>query len=347
MGKRIKILDSMRGLAATIVVFHHVFTGMPSLFIHKYPAWLIHLFGFISNLNVQAVLFFFFISGFSICLSIKNEMPINKKAFNNYVYRRLKRILPLYYFAIVFTLLVGICSRQIGGNAAYGIKNLIGNMLFLQCSNSYAGNWFAPYGNNGPLWSLSFEMFYYFLLPVFLFLVLKFGKKTSLSLFTNRLALIGAFIISIACVFFNRFLFLPFVAFSALYYVWYAGYFTANLYLKKAVLFDVNFKLLILLTTILCTACCFFPLFYLHKKNATKFILLFENSFNFLFYKIGTGSFALYLLHYPVLQLLLRLGYTQYYYVGFTLISIIVCSIWLEKMFTKTSFLFLKRQYLK
>ena len=229
MSKRIKILDSMRGLAAIIVVFHHVFTGMPSLFINKYPAWLMALFSFISTLNVQAVLFFFYISGFSICLSVKNELPINKKAFNNYVYRRLKRILPLYYFAIVFTLLVGICSYQVGRNADYGIKNLIGNVLFLQCSNSYAGNWFAPYGNNGPLWSLSFEMFYYFLLPVFLYLVLKFGKTTSLNLFTNRIALIGAFIISIACVFLNRFLFLPFIAFSALFYVWYAGFFAATL----------------------------------------------------------------------------------------------------------------------
>ena len=60
--QRIKILDSMRGLAASVVVFHHFYTRFPYLFAGKCPDWLQSILLFVSDLNLQAVLFFFFLS---------------------------------------------------------------------------------------------------------------------------------------------------------------------------------------------------------------------------------------------------------------------------------------------
>ena len=241
--QRIKILDSCRGLAASIVVFHHIYTRFQNLF-EGFPVWLQTIFVFVSDLNVQAVLFFFFLSGFSICLSVKSELQVSKSNFNSYTYRRLKRILPLYYFSIFFTIVCGLISGEILINEDFSIRNLLGNIFFLQSSKSYQGNWFAPYGDNGPLWSLSFEMFYYFLLPVFLWGLLKILRIREFTAVANRTGLIVSFIMSIACVLLNKIFFFPYIAFTGLFYVWFAGYFAATVYQQKSIALDKNFFLL-------------------------------------------------------------------------------------------------------
>jgi len=363
--QRIKILDSMRGLAAAVVLFHHVYTRFPVLF-EGSAAAVQQLLSFISEMNVQAVLFFFFLSGFSICLSLKNGLPVTRPNFNEYVYRRLKRIMPLYYFAIVFTLVGGLLMHAVSTNDDFSIKNLLGNIFFLQCSKSYKGNWFAPYGDNGPLWSLSFEMFYYFLVPVFLLLLLKAGKSVQLTLPLNRVALIASFIISVAAVLLNHFFFFPFVAFAGLFYVWYAGFFAAWLYLQKSIAVNKDFILLLLPGLILgglnyaspsatlnkllsgaVIAVLFFLLFIIRKKLPAGFVAAIEKSFNAVFYKIGTGSYALYLLHYPVLMLLKQYEWDARWQMITAIAITVIGSILLERYFVGKKWLFLKRAYLK
>ena len=363
---RIKLLDSMRGLAATIVVFHHVYTSFNSIFTANFSSLVLNIFAFISNLNVQAVLFFFFLSGFTICLSVWQNLPLTKNSFSKYIYRRLKRILPLYYIAIAFTFVCGWLANTILANEDFSIKNLLGNVFFLQCSKAYHGNWFTPYGNNGPLWSISFEMYYYWLMPLFLLCILAITKAKNFTSFTNCVALVAAFIISITCVLINYFFFFPFVAFTALFYVWYVGFFSAWLYINKKIKMDLNFILLVTLMLVLILIHCkapsatiqklifgaaisvlFYLLFLLRRKISIGFTSIAEYFFNCIFYKIGTGSYALYLLHYPILLLLKYKGYNTSVCLGFTLIILIVCSIWLEKKVSKISFLFLKRHYIK
>lgn len=355
----------MRGLAAAVVLFHHVYTRFPALF-EGNVGLVQQLLSFISDLNVQAVLFFFFLSGFSICLGLKKGLPVTRSSFNEYVYRRFRRIMPLYYFAIVFTLLVGLLMHAVNTNDDFSIKNLLGNIFFLQCSKSYKGNWFAPYGDNGPLWSLSFKMFYYFLMPFFLLLLLKAGRAISLTFRLNRVALIVSFIISVGAVVLNQFFFFPFIAFAGLFYVWYAGFFAAKLYLQKAIAIDNNFILLLLLTLILIglsyarpsatlnkllfggmIAVFFFLLFIIRKKMPAAVVRLIEGSFNWLFYTIGTGSYALYLLHYPVLMLMKKYEMAGAWQMITAVVVTIVCSILLERYFAKKQWLFLKQAYLK
>ena len=355
----------MRGLAALVVVFHHGYTRLPGLF-QNYPVWLLGISDYISGLNVQAVLFFFFLSGFSICLSIKNDFPVTVTHFNYYTYRRFKRILPLYYFAIAFTLLAGLLAQRVSGNDDFSTRNLLGNVFFLQCSKSYKRNWFAPYGENGPLWSLSFEMFYYFLLPAFIWLLLKVTKKSTFSVSLNRMALLAAFVISVVCLLLNKVFFFPFIAFASLFYVWYSGFFVARLYLFKELAPDKNFLLLVSITGILILlnnvilsataekllfgsliATAFVLLLTIRKKMPAKLISFVEGSFNFLFYKTGKGSYALYLLHFPVVLLLQRFQYTSGLLLFLCLVAMCAVSIWLEEWFTSQKWLVFKRPYFK
>ncbi len=364
--QRIKILDSCRGLAALIVVFHHIYTRFQHLFIGKGPSWFQYLLRFISDLNEQAVLFFFFLSGFSICLSVKNGLPVYKSNFNEYVYRRLKRILPLYYFSLVFTFFCGSVTSDVFINDDFSLKNLAGNILFLQSSKSYNGNWFAPYGDNGPLWSLSFEMFYYFLLPVFLSLLFKFCKTNKLTPHNNRIALIASFTISIICVLLNKFFFFPYIAFAALFYVWYGGYFVATIYLQKNIAFDKNFFLLLLFIIVLFSmnyirpsatlnklffgsaiTITFFIIYIVRKKLPVLFVHKIKSGFNFLFYAAGTGSYALYLLHYPLLMVIKKYEDLTFWLLLAVVILFTIFCIWLERYFVSKKWLFLKLNLIK
>ena len=72
-----------------------------------------------------------------------------------------------------------------------------------------------------------------------------------------------------------------------------------------------------------------------------------EAMFNFLFYKIGTGSYALYLLHYPVLMVLRKYEYLTGWQMMAAIMLLTILCVWLERFFVKKKWLFLKRDYLK
>ena len=363
--QRIKILDSFRGLAGAVVVFHHIYTRFSYLYIDKEPALLHSIFTFISNLNVEAVLFFFVLSGFSIRLSLRKGLPVTKELFNEYVYRRLKRILPLYYVAILFTLASGFIIHSIYINDDFSIKNLLGNIFFLQCSNSYKGNWFAPYGDNGPLWSLPFEMFYYFFFPVFIWGMLKTLKAKMLTEKTNRIVLCSTLLISLVCILINNKIFFPYIAFAALFYIWYCGFFLADLYITKRVLWNSNFliavALLLLTGTLLylkssaelyklfcgsVMATCFFIVYVLRTKYHSFFINFFDKVFNFFFYYIGKGSYTLYLLHYPLLMILKSYQQINLLEIILSITLLVFFCTTLEQAFVRKKWLFLKRKYI-
>jgi peptidoglycan/LPS O-acetylase OafA/YrhL len=363
--QRIKILDSMRGLAAAIVVFHHVYTRFSYLYIRSEHPLLHRLLGFISYLNVEAVLFFFVLSGFSIRLSLKKGLPVTKELFNEYVYRRLKRILPLYYFAIIFTLLCGWVTRDVLVNPDFTIKNLLGNIFFLQCPKIYKGNWFAPYGDNGPLWSLSFEMFYYFFFPVFILLMLNIFKKMRTIENRNRLFLCCSFLLSVSCVAVNKQFFFPYIAFAAFFFIWYNGFFIADLYLQKRISFNSDFIIniiLMILAGILiyfkpsaglsnlfsgAAICVVFFIVYLFRFQYRKFFIKYiERVLNFLFAKIGKGSYALYLFHYPLI-LVLKYYRAHAWLIISSIAVLAICCIWLEQYIVKRKLLFLKRRYIR
>jgi peptidoglycan/LPS O-acetylase OafA/YrhL len=215
---RLVYVDALRGLAALTVLFHHTTTLFPSVYAQlaaNYPVGYRAAMS-ISDRNYEAVLLFFVLSGFSIRLSVGCAGLARAADINVYLYRRFKRILPLFVVALALTALLGALGRHLN-EPAFSLRTLMGNLLFLQTAAVVRGGWFLPYGENGPLWSLSYEMFYYLLFPVMVIglAALRITKRTVSFACATGLSLLGLALFNLApC---------PPFSFLSLFVVWYCG----------------------------------------------------------------------------------------------------------------------------
>lgn len=360
--KRINILDSFRGIAALIVFFHHIYTRFYSHFPNKYK-WTSYLFNFLSSLNVSAVLFFFIISGFSIALSINGRIPSSNKEVNFYIFRRLKRIIPLYILALLLTAVCGLVTNEIWVDNSFNIQTLVGNILFLQNSPSYLGNWFSPYGNNGPLWSISFEMWYYIFLPIIFFFLFKVTGKKIQSKNLIDLGLLLSWFATLFSIWLNKQIYLPWVAYLTLFILWYLGFWIGVHYIQKTLSLKHLYILLIItffhvvsseivdsatlgrlkIGTIISSI---FLLAYFLKNYFFNLYNIIEYILNYLFNKIGSFSYALYLIHFPLLIVCKKYFPESSFSLILTVIFILFFSFLLESWFKKQKFSFFERNYL-
>ena len=146
--KRLEKLEAIRGLAAFYVFLHHFVHLNPDLlFLRRY-----FVFGQL------AVLVFFVLSGFVIYYSSLGRTP--DMSFRKFFIKRFRRIYPP--FLIVLALGYILKSIVEGGPADPRWNDLLGNLFMLQDKNT-AGSWFYPYLGNSPLWSLSYEWWFYML----------------------------------------------------------------------------------------------------------------------------------------------------------------------------------------
>lgn len=166
----------IRGLAAlAVLVTHlrHLFfvdaEGIPPL--HRTAA--IQALYWLSSFGHEAVIVFFVLSGFLISRSILRSWSEGKWSWRTYLIDRFSRLYVVLIPALLLGLLwdrTGICLFGAGpiytGHAHNGILNfsivarskldlLLANALFLQVVTA------RTFGSNGPLWSLSFEFWYY------------------------------------------------------------------------------------------------------------------------------------------------------------------------------------------
>lgn len=311
---RIKIIDSLRGIAALIVVFHHfmVFNLNELQPIVSHNVWSLLL--FISDLNIEAVLFFFIISGFCIGLSLKGILPIQKGNFKNYFIKRCRRILPIYFIALMMVFLSGLVTTFFKNNS-FSLINLLGNLLFLQTPISGA-HWFGPYGGNGPLWSLGYEMFFYLFFPIFSIILIKSDIK-NLYLTISLL-----FVITIVSLTANRYLFFtPWFSFLSLFIIWYFGFILFQCYALNR-WNHVFFVLVFTISAIFCVYKSLIPsdslylvfkgmmmtsIFYffmcIYQTKRSVILNKVKQIIIFLFYQIGKGSYMLYVSHYIILML--------------------------------------------
>ncbi len=338
-----------------IVVVHHLFSlnvdqlkAVISPFLFSSLAWL-------SEKNVAAVLFFFVVSGFSIGLSLHNKSLIDKTSVNEYLYRRAKRILPIYWLALALSLLISILVPTIR-NPSFSSYNLIGNLLFLQTPEVVKA-WFVPYGNNGPLWSLSYEFFFYLLaIPT---IIISVKRKLS-----PAVLIISFVLISILMIGFNHVFANPLSAFLILYPIWLTGYILSQLYLKKSfnkayfmivmIIFlfleilnshyikssSINVLILGIAISLLCSA--IYMLYQLKpfKKLFNPLVYM----INQIFYKVGLASFSIYIFHYAILSL--EKHFDLPIYIQIITISILVpLCYYFETWIIKKPFIFLKKQY--
>ncbi|NDV69274.1 acyltransferase [Dysgonomonas sp. 25] len=204
--KKIEKLDAIRGLVALYVMFHHIFYAMNFEVGDFYV-------GGIFGYGSAAVMVFFILSGFVIQYS---HQQAKDQSFKLFFFKRFFRI----YIPLICVFILNFFILYIEGKA-FGINDcidLIGNLIMLQDTPLINPNHtvFDCFLGNGPLWSLTFEWWFY----IFYFFLYKY-KRNQASLIVYTLAIISALTI-IYPIFLNRFfIFLV---------LWWSGVEIAKLY---------------------------------------------------------------------------------------------------------------------
>ena len=203
-------LEAIRGFAALYVLLHH--TIPTDVHIGSFNIWNLFLFG------QEAVMLFFLVSGFVINYSFQTSQD---KSFRTYFTKRAVRIfapLSLVYLACYL-----LESLKIGGLANPQLGDLLMNVFMLQDLVWATPNAIvAGYMGNGPLWSLSYEWWFYMLyFPI----ATQIAGKQSQNILVFTVAIIAGAIYITHPVFVPRLL--MYMA------IWWIGVHLSNLYLKQ------------------------------------------------------------------------------------------------------------------
>lgn len=150
------MLDFLRFISAVIVFLYHFGLNVP---------------------GYQSVMVFFVLSGYFISLSVLKDVQQGTWNWIDYLIKRLVRLLVVLIPALVLTYVWAKVQIHFFGGEEYfsgvlDLKTLVGNLLFLQSIEV------QQFGLNGPLWSLSYEFWYYILFPCIVLAI--FSKKTYL-----------------------------------------------------------------------------------------------------------------------------------------------------------------------
>lgn len=209
--KNLEILDAIRGFSALYVMLFHMLPQQILLFGVNV--------GLVFRFGSEAVIMFFILSGFVIKYSWENSVD---KSFKNYFLRRFIRIyVPLFF---IFILAYVIKSYTVGGFANPDWNTLFGNIFMLQDVISQKPNVISPvYMDNGVLWSLSYEWWFYML-----FFVLSKKINPERINFWVNVVVIGASLSYLIYPFFLNRIVMYFA-------IWWIGVRFADMYLKGEV----------------------------------------------------------------------------------------------------------------
>ncbi|NDV69273.1 acyltransferase [Dysgonomonas sp. 25] len=226
--KKIEKLDAIRGLVALYVVLHHIFLGA------HYPLFGINI-AALFEYGAAAVMVFFVLSGFVIQLSFENSKD---KSFRTFFVKRFFRIyIPLICVFIANYLLILIQGKPIEDSL---LHNLVGNLLMLQNVSLYSPEHieFGTFLGNAPLWSLTFEWWFYMIY----FVLVKYCNRYATRI-VYIAAIISVFISIVYPIFYNKLL--------IFLVIWWSGVELAKLYAQnKRITFISMYRPLLVLTTI-------------------------------------------------------------------------------------------------
>jgi peptidoglycan/LPS O-acetylase OafA/YrhL len=209
--QKLEKLEALRGFAALYVVFFH---ALPQTIM----VWGINI-GILFRFGPESVILFFILSGFVIKYTYEKSRD---KSFKHYFIRRFIRLyVPLI---AIFILAYALNSVHEGTFAEPELLTLGGNLLMLQDVITQKPNVICGvYMANGPLWSLSYEWWFYML---FFFLVTK--------IIIERINAMVAIITVTAAI---SYLFYPFFINRLLMYfaIWWIGVKFATTYLNHEI----------------------------------------------------------------------------------------------------------------
>jgi peptidoglycan/LPS O-acetylase OafA/YrhL len=176
---RIVGMDGIRGLAALFVVLHHIFErawpGYPADHAPFWAAWMIY--------GRFAVVMFIALSGFSLGIAPARS-GWRFKSIATYAHRRAWRILPPYWAALGFSLVMTWYVLAQPGWAPPDGKSVVVYGLLVQDAFSVA----SP---NRAFWSIAIEAQLYVLLPVLLLLVRRVSARAMVGLLAAIVVTIG------------------------------------------------------------------------------------------------------------------------------------------------------------
>ncbi|MCZ8516496.1 acyltransferase [Paenibacillus filicis] len=164
-------LDSLRGIAALIVVIFHCWVLLDVPLKIKSNIWYTPFAFLISG--HQSVIVFFLLSGFVLALPFLRGVKVN---YYKFMIKRLCRIYIPYLFAII----VGITCRYLFNQNVLpghwsGSLNLAVYLNHLVLISSFSQNYFVPV-----IWSLVHEMRISILFPLIMFLVINLNWRINL-----------------------------------------------------------------------------------------------------------------------------------------------------------------------
>ena len=169
---RISGADGLRALACLLVVWHHTTQRFNP---ENSAIWIqgIHFFGMRGEVGVSL---FFVLSGCLLSLPFWDSFVNGNRApsLKFYAINRAARIIPAYWFNLLFCTLIAFWTFDQSVNW----WRLISGLFFV---NSYHYTSFFPAELNGPLWSIGLEVSCYVLLPVILLLIMKNTKRISIA----------------------------------------------------------------------------------------------------------------------------------------------------------------------
>jgi peptidoglycan/LPS O-acetylase OafA/YrhL len=169
----------VRGLAALFVVAHHIFLrAFPGYPVDRAPFWA----GWLIYGRFPVVVFIV-LSGFSLALSpARNGWRVG--GASSYARRRALRILPAYYAALAFSLVLAWLVLPPPGEAAPDARSVVVNGLLVQ---NLVG---APTPDRS-FWSIAVEAQLYVLLPLLLVMVRRRGAVVMVATVTLVVATVG------------------------------------------------------------------------------------------------------------------------------------------------------------
>jgi peptidoglycan/LPS O-acetylase OafA/YrhL len=299
--KNLQVLDSIRGAAALYVIFHHWLLQFASV-----PKWITKgVFGF----GQEAVMLFFLLSGFVIGFSYLRS---SDQTFRTYFLKRLRRIYFPFIVAVLLSISIYLIQDSLREN--FSFFELFGNFFMLQdVAFLKPGTWVEPFLGNLPLWSLTYEWWFYMLFFVaykfifqspYRFYIIAFFSVVAYSIywmFPNQLSLILTY-----------------------FSIWWSGIELADLYIHKK---ELNFSRLkpILLILASLSLVSFIPVLYAEEIRLGFYPFLIFRHFTFAllsvftiwlvikfkmdkynhmiapFAKIAPVSYGLYIFHFPLL----------------------------------------------
>lgn len=176
---RLAGLDGVRGLAALFVVLHHCwllsFPGYPANTGPSWTGWLVY--------GHLAVVVFIVLSGFSLAVApARAGWRVND--LGRFAHRRAWRILPAYWPALVFSLIMTWTIAPQPGEGAPTVKSVVVYGLLAQ---DIVG---AP-SPNGAFWSIAIEAQLYLIFPLMVLVLRRAGAVAMLAAVTLPVVLVA------------------------------------------------------------------------------------------------------------------------------------------------------------